>query len=154
MPTAFLDTLRTAPSVAELPPTGSRLIIALRLFVIARRRGHCPLARLTERLGSSADARLAIHVAGIVGYLWPERFTVSPPCCTSLSFDEQLLAELACHVADGDRPAYDRASRELLNEDARDQLWRELNRWGMKPEPMEPPLAQRWLAHRSPPPHG
>lgn len=122
--------LTARPLLAELMPTGQRLIAALRLTVLARRREVDPLAVLTERFGCATTGRRALHIIALTGDLWPERFTLSPPCCRSLSHDEALLGALAGHAAQADRPRFDREARDLLNEDARDQLWRELRRWG------------------------
>jgi hypothetical protein len=130
MQTTQLSHLLVRPAFASLPPSAAQLVMALRVFVIARRREVEPVPVLTERLGCLARARLAVHIAGVVGYVWPERFTLSPPCCGSLSHDEQLLGELAAWAAAGNRPRFDAAGCDLLGDEARDQLWREFTRWG------------------------
>ena len=129
MPTALLRALTARPALTALSPPGQRLIMALRLTVLAKRREVDALAVLTERFGCAASGRHALHIILLTGDLWPERFTMSPPCCGSLSHDELLLGTLADQAATRDRPAFDRESSDLLNEDARDQLWRELIRW-------------------------
>ncbi len=129
MPTALLRTLTARPAISALAPPGQRLIMALRLTVLARRREVDALAVLTERFGCAATGRHALHIIMLTGDLWPERFTMSPPCCGSMSHDELLLGSLADLAAAQNRPEFDRESRDLLNEDARDQLWRELIRW-------------------------
>jgi hypothetical protein len=129
MSTALLTSLLHQPLLVDLPRPGARLIMALRLTVMARRREVAELPLLNERLGCPARARLAAHIVTVVGDVWPERFTVSPRCCAALSYDEQLLGGLAGAASGDDRPGFDQAARDLLSEEIRDQLWRELIRW-------------------------
>ncbi len=129
MATDLFQTLTARPLMVDLRIAGQRLIMALRLTVLARRRDVDALAVLNERLGCSARAHHALHIIGLAGDLWPERFTMSPPCCRSLSHDEALLGMLADHAFAGNRPTFDRVACDLLCEDARDQLWRDLIRW-------------------------
>jgi hypothetical protein len=129
MSTMLLASLLTRPRISDLLPSGARLVMALRLTVLTRRRDLDPLPILEERLGCPARARQALHIVLLAGDVWPERFTMSPPCCGTMSHDEQLLGVMADHAATGDRPSFDRAAGDLLNEDARDQLWREFTRW-------------------------
>lgn len=116
-------------TLPDLSAPAQQLITGVRLTVVARRRQVDALAVLAERLGDTAAARHALHITCLTGDLWPERFTLSPPCCRSLTHDEALLAALVDCAGREDRPAFDRESAELLSEDARDQLWRELIRW-------------------------
>jgi hypothetical protein len=125
----LLTALTARPLLNDLTPVGKQLVDALRMTVLARRREVDAHAVLTERLGSNARARHALHIIYLTGDLWPERFTMSPPCCRSLSHDEALLGELTGYASFANRPAFDQAARDLLSEEARDQLWRELIRW-------------------------
>ena len=129
MATDLLQLLTARPLVSTLSPPGERLIAALRLSVLARRRDVDPLAVLAERFGSRPVAEQALHIISLIGHIWPERFTLSPPCCRSLSHDEALVGTLADLAADDARAAFDREAGDLLAEDARDQLWRDLIRW-------------------------
>lgn len=121
--------LMARPLMSALAPPGQRLIAALRLTVLARRRGVDPVAVLNEKFGCAHIGQLAMHIICVTGDVWPERFTISPPCCRSLSHDEALLGTIADLAGRQDRPAFDAEARDLLSEDARDQLWRELSRW-------------------------
>ncbi len=97
-----------------------------RIDVICRKRGIDPMAVLVQRLGSEARAKRARHLVDVVGAVWPEPFALSPPCCRHLSHDESLLGTLIEAAEIGDRRWFDTAGRDLLNEDARDGLWREM----------------------------
>lgn len=132
MQSTALAALMAHPRLSDMPPAGMRIIMCLRLVVIARRRSLDPIPILAERIGGITRAHHALHIVHLVGDTWPERFTLSPPCCGTVSHDEALLAELAGHADASDRPAFDRASADLLTSDARDQLWREFTRWAQR----------------------
>lgn len=129
MTTALIRKLAHRPLLTSLDRPGQRLIDALRMTVLARRRQVDAAALLRERLECPAAARHALYIVTIAGDVWPERFVLSPPCCRCLSYDEALLGTLADHAAHGNRPDFDRDAGDLLSEDSRDQLWRALIRW-------------------------
>ena len=122
-----LAKLSTPPRLGDLSPLAIRLVMATRIRVSAERQGRPWLAILTARLGSHEEALHAAHLVEVIGGAWPERFALSPPCCPSLSPDEALLGALTEATEEGDRPGFDRESRDLLDSEARDQLWRELH---------------------------
>jgi hypothetical protein len=126
MQTSQLASLFAPDRLADLPPAGLVLVQALRLTIIARRRERDPMPLLAERLGSEGHARRILRIVLLAGDVWPEKFTLSPPCCSAMTHDEALLGTMAGLAARGDRPAYDAVSREMLSEDARDVLWRML----------------------------
>jgi hypothetical protein len=126
MQSNLLSRLIAPARLASLSPAGILLIRCARIIVIAQRRDQNPLAPLSDRLGCAGRAQRMLHLISIVGFLWPERFTLSPPCCAMLSHDEALLGALAGTAVAHDRPGFDHASHELLSEDTREQLWREL----------------------------
>ena len=112
--------------LGSLRDDGVRVVMALRLKVICDKRGLDPMTPLTERLGGIAPALRMVHITGLIANLWPEAFVLSPPCCRSLSHDEALLGALAEAAGDRDRVRFDTESRDMLGEEARDQLWRDL----------------------------
>ena len=132
MQSTALAALIAHPRLSDMPRVGMRIIMCLRLVIIARRRAIDPIPLLAERIGGITRAHHALHIVHLVGDMWPERFTLSPPCCGAMSHDEALLAELAGHADAADRPAFDRAGADLLASDARDQLWREFTRWALR----------------------
>lgn len=120
------DRLMARLPMGNLSDEGVRVVMATRLKIICDRRGIDPIPPLTERMGGLAAALRMMHVTGLVATLWPDPFTLSPPCCQSVSHDEALLGNLAEYAAQRDRVRFDCEARDLLNEDARDQLWRDL----------------------------
>jgi hypothetical protein len=119
----MLDTLVPSRTVAALPPAAETLARALRLWAVVRSAGRCPMAMLTERLGSMRAAAHFHMLLEEVGAAWPEAFAVSPPCCPGLSHDEATLADMLALAAAGDRPGFDRLTGEMLGVDARERLF-------------------------------
>lgn len=122
----LIERLMARSPMSALSPDGVRVIMALRLKIVCDKRGLDPIPPLTERMGGLAPALRMMHVTGLVASLWPEPFTLSPPCCQSLSHDEVLLGALAEAASTRDRARFDMDSHDMLNEEARDQLWRDL----------------------------
>lgn len=112
-------------SLRDVSALSQTLIMAMRLHVVSTRRAIDPVPLLIERLGCEARAMHAMHIVMLVGALWPERFILSPPCCRLLSFDEHLVGRLVDWQQQGSRAQFDADARDLLGEDAREQLWRE-----------------------------
>lgn len=142
MQTSPLAQLIAPARLSSLPPAGILIIQSARLLAIARRREQDPLPLLADRLGDAGWAQHMARCVLLAGEVWPERFTLSPPCCGAMTHDEALLGDMAARAMAGDRRGYDAACRDLLNEDARDLLWRELRRAPVVQEP----------ARRAPPP--
>ena len=124
--TARLASLLEAPCTDSLSQCARDIVVATRIDVICRKRGIDPMATLVQRLGSEARAKRIRHLVDVVGAVWPEAFALSPPCCRHLSHDEALLGTLIEAAEVGDRRWFDTVSRDLLNEEARDGLWREM----------------------------
>lgn len=114
----------------DLLPVERRLVSGLRHCAVAYRSGKWPVAVLKEHLGCSAAAAHLQLVLEEVGSAWPDPFCVSPLCCRRLSHDEALLAEMMRHAGVEDRPAFDRASHELIGADARERLFLSLKLLG------------------------
>ncbi len=123
---AFIDRLLQPPRMCALEPFARETILVTRLSVLAARREVAVLPVLERRLGDAALAARYLHLTQVVAAAWPERFSLAPPCCPTLSPDEMLLAELAGAAADGDLRRFDSAGREMLGDDARAIVWQEL----------------------------
>ena len=123
---AFTDRLSHPPRMSALEPFARETILNTRLAVLAERREVAVLPVLERRLGEAAMAARFLHLTQVVAAAWPERFSLAPPCCPTLSPDEMLLAELAGAVAEGDAARFESAAREMLAEDARRILWQEM----------------------------
>lgn len=124
--TVKLARLLAAEPIDGLSQMAREMVMVTRIDVMCRKRGIDPMTALIQRVGSAARAQRARHLIDVVGAAWPEAFALSPPCCRHLSHDESLLGTLIEATEIGDRRWFDTASRDLLNDDARDGLWREM----------------------------
>lgn len=121
-----IDWMMRATRVEDVDPAAMRLVMATRLAVLCQRRDVDPLPLLTQRVGCQRAAIGLIHLVAVAGSAWPESFSLSPPCSGTLSHDETLLAAMAEAVLIDDRAAFDRCSCDMIGEDSRDFLWREI----------------------------
>ena len=55
--------------------------------------------------------------------VWPDAFSVIPPCCPRLSHDEGTFAEMLRLAPRGERVAFDRLLAEMLAADPRERLF-------------------------------
>lgn len=119
----LLDRFARTESLAALDPAESQLAIAMRLWVVMRKLGRCPILALGERLGSArAGAHLHLLMEEI-GAAWPDPFCAAPPCCPRLSHDEATVLAMFRLARAGDRPGHDRLLSDLLPADLRERLF-------------------------------
>lgn len=121
-----LNRLLTPQRLGDAEPAAVRLVMAIRIAALCSARKVDVLPAIAERTGCQRLALRLLHFIAVAGNAWPEPFIVSPPCCRALSHDETLLVALTEAANDDDRPRFDRHSADLLNEEVRDLLWREL----------------------------
>lgn len=121
-----IERLAAGRRLDDLDTAGLQIVMATRLRVMCDTRGLDPVPPLSQRLGGIGGALRMLHLVALIARIWPERFTLSPPCCRMLSHDETLLGALAEAAAASDRGRFDRESRDLLSEDIRDQVWHEM----------------------------
>jgi hypothetical protein len=121
-----IDWMMRPTRTEDVEPVAMRLVMATRLAVLCQRREVDPLPLLTQRVGCQRTAIGLMHLVAVTGSAWPEAFSLSPPCCRTLSHDEALLAAMAEAVLVDDRRVFDAAARDLIGEDSRDFLWREI----------------------------
>lgn len=118
-----IDRIFPQRDVRALPMAVMQAVMAIRLCVICHKIDRDPAAELFQRLGSeSAASRFAI-VFEVVGTAWPEPFTVSRPCCTMLSPDEAMFADMMITVAARDRASFDMIICDMIGTDARETLF-------------------------------
>ena len=119
----MIESLLARREMPALAATERRIARALRLWVMARKSGRCPMQAVAGTLGSLQAAAHLHLLLEEIGAAWPEPFAVGPPCCRCLSHDEALLADMVRLGAAGDRPAFDRLLAEMLPDDARERLF-------------------------------
>lgn len=117
------ERIAALPRISTLAPPQARLVGAIRSWVVAHRLRQSPSGALKSRLGS---ARAAAHVEMLLAEIacaWPDPFAVAPPCCSCLSHDEALVAEMFGLAEAQDQPAFDRLLADLLPADERERLF-------------------------------
>lgn len=118
------ETLSRTPDLRTMAASEARAVMAMRLWIVMGKLGHCPLRAVTDRLGSPrAAAQLHLLMAEI-GAAWPDPFCAAPPCCPRLSHDEALALDMVRIGGRGDRPGFDRLLADLLPADMRERLYR------------------------------
>lgn len=116
-------TLAQTPDLRAMTFPEARVVMALRLWIMMGKLGHCPLRVVTERLGC---ARAAAHLHLLmeeIGTAWPDPFCAAPPCCPRLSHDEALAIAMIRTGGRGDRPAFDLLLADMLPADVRERLY-------------------------------
>lgn len=120
---AWLQQLRLAPTIEDLPALSSRFLYSLRLIALYRSAARDPAAELAVRLESVSAAVWAMELSEAILHCWPERVVVRRFCCSVLSHDEhtigQMIAAAACH----DRAGFVRQLEGLLRPERIDILW-------------------------------
>jgi hypothetical protein len=117
------ERIAALPRISTLAPPQARLVGAIRSWVVAHRLRQSPSGALKSRLGS---ARAAAHLEMLLAEIacaWPDPFAVAPPCCSCLSHDEALVAEMFGLAEAQDQPAFDRLLADLLPADERERLF-------------------------------
>lgn len=101
----------------------AKLVVAMRIAIFAHKSGADPAPHVAARLGSVALSNQLSLIVEAMGHAWPERFSVSRPCCGRLSPDETMFVGLLRASMRGNRVAFDRQSCEMLGEDARNLIY-------------------------------
>ena len=129
------------PSIRELPPFAAQAILALRYSVLCRRMGQNPMPELERRWGNATSAQRFTVLVEAIGHMWPDPFAVAPPCCSKVSFDEALLADIVTSARMDDRRRFDIQTAEMLGHDARNMLFSCLRQFIRAKPPTYSPLA-------------
>lgn len=115
-----------SPDIRTLPAIEARLIIAMRVAVMARVHDLDCRERLSERLGSDLAATRMLILAETIGHAWPEPFQIARPCCSQTTPDETMLVAGIRLAASGNRPAYDALTGEMLGACERERIFTDL----------------------------
>lgn len=111
------------PDIRTLAGAEARIIMALRLAIIAHKTGQDCRERLDERLGSRKATTRLLLIVETVGYAWPEAFRIGCPCTPKTTPDEILFLNMIRHTVNGNRPAYDGLLCEMIDDSARNRIW-------------------------------
>lgn len=111
------------PQLADLEPDEALIVKAARHWVRAR-GSTCPLQAAVGVLRSRPAAGALHLLLATLGAAWPEPFAVGAPCCPRLTHDEATLVAMLLASCRHSRPVFDALLYEMLDQDARDRLFR------------------------------
>ncbi|WP_321326963.1 hypothetical protein [uncultured Parasphingorhabdus sp.] len=91
---AFAQSLAATPKIAALPAAQMRIIVSMRIALLAWRKHQDPKPYLVKQLGDEIAARHFAHIIELMSDCWPEPVAVHRPCCQQTSYDEMLMLDL------------------------------------------------------------
>ena len=114
------------PDIRTLAGPEARIIMSLRLAIVAHKTNQDCRERLDERLGSRKATIRLLLIVETVGFAWPEAFKIGCPCTPKTTPDEILFLNMMRHVVTGNRPAYDALLCEMIDDCARERIWHDI----------------------------
>ncbi|MBV7255518.1 hypothetical protein KCG44_01825 [Pacificimonas sp. WHA3] len=119
-----LEMLASTPDIRTLQGTQRRLISAMRMGVVATKRGRNSCCVMKQELGSAHAVAAFRTLVAEIGDAWPEPFSINPPCQPRLSYDEMLLLDITTAAARGERAHFDGMTCDMLSMGARNSVYR------------------------------
>ncbi|PHR20445.1 MAG: hypothetical protein COA41_04575 [Sphingopyxis sp.] len=126
---ALVRSLAARPALAAMPAAQIRIIVALRMAVLASQNKQNPGPCLARQLG---DEEAAIHFFDIIETMsdcWPDPIAVHRPCCRETSYDEILLIDLITAVVQGQTGPFHALLGEMIARTDRLKLHRSIERF-------------------------
>jgi hypothetical protein len=114
------------PDIRTLPALEARIIMSLRLAIVAHKTDQDCRSRLAERLGSRLAATRLLIVVETVGFAWPESFKTGCPCSPETTPDEILFLNMIRLAAIGNLPAYNALICEMIDDSARERIFHDI----------------------------
>jgi len=111
------------PDIRTLVAAEARIVMALRLAIVAHKTGQDCRARLDQKLGSRLATLRLLIVTEAIGFAWPEAFRTGCPCSPITTADEMLFLNMIRHVVTGNRRAFDGLLCEMIDDGARQRVW-------------------------------
>ncbi|MEP3696636.1 MAG: hypothetical protein ABJM99_16855 [Parasphingorhabdus sp.] len=114
------------PDIRTLAGAEARIIISLRLAIVAHKTGQDCRERLDDRLGSRKATTRLLLIVETVGFAWPEAFKIGCPCSPQTTPDEILFLNMIRYAVAGNRPAYDALLCEMIDDSARERIFHDI----------------------------
>ena len=95
---AFAQSLAATPTLSAMSAAQMRIIVAMRIAVLARKKRQDAKPYLVKQLGDEIAAGHFAHIIELMGDCWPEPMAVHRPCCQQTSHDEILVLDLTTAV--------------------------------------------------------
>lgn len=116
------------PALHRLHPVEQQMIAALRQVALAASQTPARHGPLDARLPAAISPSGFMLFCQLLSASWPEPFAVLSPCCRVLSHDEASLVRMLRCAAARDLHQFDRELADLIDPDARQQLFQSLCR--------------------------
>ena len=126
---ALVRSLAARPALAAMPAAQIRIIVALRLAILASQKKQDPAPCLARQLGDDAAAIYFTDIIETMSDCWPDPITVHRPCCRETSYDEILLIDLITAVVQGQTGPFHALLGEMIAPADRMQLYRNIERF-------------------------
>ncbi|WP_417621062.1 hypothetical protein [Parasphingorhabdus sp.] len=119
---AFVQSLAVTPNLSAMPAAQMRIIVAMRIAVLARRKRLDPKPYLAKQLGDEKAARHFAHIIEMMSDCWPEPLMVHRPCCASVSYDEMLVLDLTTATVQNEPEHFHGLMGEMIGRSDRQKL--------------------------------
>ena len=98
-------------------------VTSFRMAAMAGKAGQDPAQYVAKRLGSETLSKQLSLIVAAISDAWPDRFTLSRPCCQRMTFDEVTVIGMLRSSGANDRRAFDEILQDMLSEETRDFLY-------------------------------
>lgn len=115
----FAKLIKATPMLSQIPSVQVRVIIAMRVAVMAHAQNQDVHSYLKQQIGGELAAKRFAHVMEAMGDCWPKPISVHRPCCANTSYDEMLMIDLITAVVQEDQQYFDGLLSEMLSSSER-----------------------------------
>lgn len=119
---AFAQSLAATPKLSAMPAAQMRIVVAMRLAVLAWTKKQNPKPYLTRQLGDEIAAGHFAHIIELMSDCWPEPMAVHRPCCSHISYDEMLVLDLTTAVVQDEPEHFHGLLGEMIGRSDRRKL--------------------------------
>jgi hypothetical protein len=119
---AFAQSLVATPKLSAIPAAHMRIVVAMRIAVLARSKRQDPKPYLVRQLGDEIAARHFAHIVELMSDCWPEPLAVHRPCCSGVSYDEMLMLDLTTAVVQREPQHFHGLLGEMIGRSDREKL--------------------------------
>lgn len=119
---AFAQSLAATPKLSVLPAAHIRIIVAMRIAILAWSKGQDPKPYLIRQIGDERAAGHFAHIIELIGDCWPEPVAVHRPCCSHVSYDEMLVLDLTTAAVQGKADHFHGLLGEMIGRSDRQKL--------------------------------
>ncbi len=117
------------PKLADLESTKARIIIAMRVAVMAHGQNLDIRDYLINQFKDETSGKRFAFIMETMGACWPEPVRVHRPCCSVTTYDEMLLVELMGAVVRDEAWYFHELINDMISESERHRLHQSISRF-------------------------